>query len=373
MPPDEVESSSAGDGALQAGSRTGPPRLARGRYAPSLVRMLAEQERAAQSHARDAAQPPQPNSKRRAAIAFGLSVVGVSAGLWFWLRSPGLQPRTSPAATSAEMQHAVPLTAYPGSEMSPSFSPDGNQVAFTWSGPDRKSRHIYVKLVGENDALQLTKSQLPDDDPAWSPDGRSVAFMRELSPRSDALMIVPVIAGSERTVTEIRSTESCRGGISWHPGGQVLAISEAAGAGGPCVIELVNAVDGTKRPVTTGGEGMNDAMPAFSPDGRSIAFVRQLLDAGDLYLLPLSDTLSPARGPERLTFDHRTTLNPAWTANGRSIVYSSGLMSDVSLWRIRLNASGMRAAGPEHLPFPRWCMDAGHISSGTAGVRDRRV
>ena len=30
---------------------------------------------------------------------------------------------------------------------------------------------------------------------------------------------------------------------------------------------------------------MNDAMPAFSPDGRSIAFVRQLQDAGDLYLL----------------------------------------------------------------------------------------
>jgi Tol biopolymer transport system component len=91
-------------------------------------------------------------------------------------------------------------------------------------------------------------------------------------------------------------------------------------------------------------------MPAFSPDGKSMAFVRRQQSAGDLYVVPLSENLSPIGEPKRLTFDQRNTGNPAWTPDGRSILYSSGLMSDVSLWRIRLKA-GVADGRPEHLPF----------------------
>ena len=45
--------------------------------------------------------------------------------------------------------------------MQPSFSPDGNQVAFAWNGESREQFDIYVKVVGSgSDPLRLT------DDPA---------------------------------------------------------------------------------------------------------------------------------------------------------------------------------------------------------------
>ena len=38
----------------------------------------------------------------------------------------------------------------------PSFSPDGNQVAFSWDGDKGDNVDIYVKLLGEANALRLT-------------------------------------------------------------------------------------------------------------------------------------------------------------------------------------------------------------------------
>jgi serine/threonine protein kinase len=42
----------------------------------------------------------------------------------------------------------VPLTTYPGNEVTPAFSPDGKQVAFAWDGPNGDNFDIYVSLIG---------------------------------------------------------------------------------------------------------------------------------------------------------------------------------------------------------------------------------
>ena len=71
----------------------------------------------------------------------------------------------------------TPLTTLPGLERSPSFSPDGNQIAFSWDG-DTGNEDIYVKLVGAGSPLRLTTSAAPDVHPAWSPNGLYIAFVR---------------------------------------------------------------------------------------------------------------------------------------------------------------------------------------------------
>jgi eukaryotic-like serine/threonine-protein kinase len=76
----------------------------------------------------------------------------------------------------------VPLTTYPGQERQPSFSPDGNQVAFSWNGEKGEKQDnfdIYVKLIGSGTQLRLTTAPEEDSNPAWSPDGSSIAFLRE--------------------------------------------------------------------------------------------------------------------------------------------------------------------------------------------------
>ena len=83
-------------------------------------------------------------------------------------RHPSLAGLHGPDTFSA----AIPLTIYGGYQQSPSLSPDGSQVAFSWNGPDSRNYDIYVKLVGPGEPFRLTTDPADDDWPAWSPDGQ---------------------------------------------------------------------------------------------------------------------------------------------------------------------------------------------------------
>ncbi len=105
--------------------------------------------------------------------AIGLAAV-VVLGLFIqgWVRSD----RQPTRVTSAPLR-TVPLTSLPGRQRAPTFSPDGNQIAFVWDG-ETGNDDIYVQLVGAGTPLRLTTDPASDRNPAWSPDGRFVAFIR---------------------------------------------------------------------------------------------------------------------------------------------------------------------------------------------------
>ena len=66
-------------------------------------------------------------------------VSAIAVGVWLF-RGTARRP--------AAAREVVPLTSYVGLERSPSFSPDGNQVAFSWNGEKQDNFDIYVKLIG---------------------------------------------------------------------------------------------------------------------------------------------------------------------------------------------------------------------------------
>src|SRR5258708_21403680 len=104
----------------------------------------------------------------------------------------------------------VPLTTYAGREYEPALAPDGNRVAFAWSGPDvpiGRTASIYIKQIGEEHALRLTS--VPgaiDFGPDWSPDGAYIVFGRFPAPTAApgtverGIYIVPATGGAERRV-----------------------------------------------------------------------------------------------------------------------------------------------------------------------------
>jgi len=92
----------------------------------------------------------------------------------------------------------------------------------------------------------------------------------------------------------------------------------------------------TSPPAEFGG----DSGPAFSPDGRTLAFVRTArYVVADLYVLSLSGDLTPQEDPQRLTFENLPIQNPVWTPDGRGIVFSGGV-SPPGLWRVSVSGSG---------------------------------
>jgi DNA-binding winged helix-turn-helix (wHTH) protein len=88
----------------------------------------------------------------------------ISAVVWLQFSRTESEPPLSPMTVT-------PLTSFPGRELQPTFSPEGNQVAFVWNGEREDNYDIYLKVIDAPTPLRLTHDPEEDLSPAWSPDG----------------------------------------------------------------------------------------------------------------------------------------------------------------------------------------------------------
>ncbi len=269
-------------------------------------------------------------------LTFGTIAVIAAGAAWL------IGTRRGPQATSAT---PVPLTTYQGQERQASFSPDGNQVAFAWNGEKQDNFDIYVKLIGSESLLRITSNPAPDFSPAWSPDGRSIAFLRATGPDRTGVFLTPVIGGAERKIAEVNYFRMDPE-LAWSPDGKWLATIDGSDTGEKPGLILLSPEDGEKHRVTSPSGGarnyLEDKNPAFSPEGRTLAFVRQTNPGvQDLFMLPLSANGRPSQAPTQVTFLNRWTRTPVWSPDGRAIVFSSGPYGGSSwLWRLRIPVGG---------------------------------
>jgi Tol biopolymer transport system component len=261
------------------------------------------------------------------AMAFlGLAML-VGLGLWFYVLPPRPQAPPPPLQTT-------PLTSYVGVEFTPAFSPDGKQVAFAWNGEKGDNYDIYVKLVEAGTPHRLTTHSAEDTFPAWSPDGSHIAFRRHTN-ESDAIYLIPSLSGPERKLADLfpRLLGSAVGGdgLAYAVDGKFLAVPDKNSDGEPFSIVLISTETGEKRKLSSPpAESVGDNTPAFSPDGRQLAFSRMSgQGVEDIYVVA-------AEGGEarQLTFDNRFITDLNWTADGREIVFVSDRAGDTGLWRV---------------------------------------
>ena len=260
---------------------------------------------------------------RRRMRRFGLAALtavmmaALAAAAWWWRF--GERPTLSP-------QRLVHLTSSPGSELSPALSPDGKQVAFQWNGEDGKNWDIYVKLVGETNALRLTTDALVDSNPCWSPDGRRIAFERRGADGRYAILTMSPLGGAEQKLADLPDLTA---GISWSPDGKWLAVARgrpsAAEKDDSAGIFLVPASGGDPVQVTSPRSPMRDLRPNFSPDGGSLAFERSMGSnmAGEVFIQPLARDGAVTGAPRQITHSGMFIAGLTWHPDGRSVVYAA--------------------------------------------------
>jgi eukaryotic-like serine/threonine-protein kinase len=254
----------------------------------------------------------------------------IAAGLGFGLYQFSARSRT----TTRPIPKITPLTTLPGEEYRAAFSPAGNQLAFDWNGEEGDNYDIYTKFVDDSALLRLTTHPGTDFGAAWSPDGRHIAFLRSLHPNSTSgaleLYLVSALGGAERNLVEgIQVKQNAC--ISWSPDGKFLAYADGSTTGGTDSIFLVEIATGAKRKITAPlADIEGDTLPNFSPDGRQVAFSRQVSNGGrDIYLAPIA-----GGEPKRLTFDKTSIPGLAWTPDGNEIIFASARRGISSLWRV---------------------------------------
>lgn len=169
-----------------------------------------------------------------------MAVAGIAAAA-VWLTRPLKQ-------TPEHALVVTPITSYPGSESSPTFSPDASQVAFTWNGEKRDNWDIYVKLADAGTPLRLTTDPASDSDPAWSPDGRLIAFLRGTAGGKRGVMLVPALGGTERKLAELSTADVFGRPLCWTTESKNLIVVDRRAPGAPSGLFILSTETGEKRP-----------------------------------------------------------------------------------------------------------------------------
>lgn len=278
-----------------------------------------------------------PRSRRRWPVVLFVMLVLISGGYLAYTRlTPEPEVETpSPVIT--------PFTSLPGLEIDPSFSPDGQKIAFASDDNGQRNFDIYIKQEGSEKALRLTDDSGDDRYPAWSPDGLFIAFVRSAG-GSNAVYLVPSLGGQERKIADLGLHHVQ--GTSWSPDGRRLAVSIQREPFGAYSIFLVRVDTTSLARITTPPQyHFGDVAPRFSPDGKSIAFARCISeDVQDLFLYSL-DTGEL----KQITFDSAAIAGLDWMPDAKSIVFASRREDGSGLWRVNLTGGepyGIAAADP---------------------------
>jgi Tol biopolymer transport system component/DNA-binding winged helix-turn-helix (wHTH) protein len=313
---------------------------------------------------------PSPQSSGAPAIRkqwVGVSVallgLGATLGSWAYLSSDRID---------ATELRTVPLTGFPGAEWWPALSPEGDGVAFVWNGGEPGRHDLYIQNLGASEPLRLTETPVHEFSPAWSPDGGEIAFLREkgFTAVESEVLILPSLGGAERRVSTIASVDSPGGarnpGLAWSPDGRFLAVEDRETPTDPKAIFLISLETGERRRVTFPPPTVRgDGQPAFSPDGKTLAFarLREVLEVL-VYSQPLN-----AEEPRLLSTNEGWVTDLDWTADGSAVVFvtASEAQAGTSLWRVA--ASG---GTPQRLPFGELAHTISIARKGARMVYDRR-
>jgi Tol biopolymer transport system component len=291
--------------------------------------------------------PAQPRRTRRfagpAAVTVGVLVLGGSAVLHFFPR-PAPEAPSPPAGPSAATPplrplQLAPFTGNPGAERQPAFSPDGTRIAYVWNGEKGDNFDIYVKLIGAGEPVRLTTNAADDFSPVWRPpDGKWIAFARYDAAKGDGgIYLVPALpGGQERRLAPQSLPVRTQSGplfglnctLAWHPDGNTLVFPSRESATDPVGLFAlsVETREKPRRLTTPSPSQSGDILPAFSPDGRTLALVR---NRSLVYRMSF-----PEGQPTQLTFESQPNHALAWTEDGRDLVFASTRRGIAGLWRI---------------------------------------
>ena len=212
-----------------------------------------------------------------------------------------------------------------------SMAPDGSEVVYTtceFQDPDLAGTRPWLArpelaLIDldkpDSPAEQLTTNDVFDYYPSWSPDGQQIAFFQgepSASIRDKAAGAVNRMRANGTSVLQLHGQVFVLGPPSWSPDGQWLAIVKDEGDA-PAGLYLVRRQDGLSRRLTD-----TLSRPSWSPDSQRLAYVRREGDAVALYAQTLENSAERRIATIEFAFPPEWIPTVAWSPTGKHILYT---------------------------------------------------
>jgi len=274
------------------------------------------------------------------------------------------------------------------------ISPDGKWVAYVVTTHDVKGdkdkKRIWMNSTSGGDAIALTNEDANSTHPRWSPDGKYLGFSSERGNEKKQVWLLPRGGGEAEQLT---NTVQDVNAFDWSPAGErlVLVLQDASPEDleaakkkeegkadeeqkektrtRPWVIDrlhfkedeigyldrrrthlyLFNLTDGKVKQITFGD--YDDSDPAWSPDGKSIAFTSNRSAEpdsnfnSDIWVVNV-DSDDAAKALRQITTSPAEDLTPAWSPDGKTIAFVTQIDPKL-FWYATYHLAVVAASGGE--------------------------
>ena len=243
----------------------------------------------------------------------------------------------------------------------PAWSPDGRRIAFARAcgnfQPPKFNLDLYVVAANGKGPRRLVHTSTNEEWPTWSPDGSKIAFVSgepqwikagQAGGKAAELWVVGANGHGLKRLTRNTVRDATP---AWSPDGKWIAFSSSRP--GHKGIWIISADGRHPHPL-----GIDGGEPAWSPDGTQLAFAhgraRVARETVDLYIANADGS-----GLRRLTHEAVGVVShhPSWSPDGHSIIYMSSRGSDKNnLWIISATGHGARqlTRSPREDADPEW-------------------
>jgi TolB protein len=233
------------------------------------------------------------------------------------------------------------LTDFPGVDADPAWSPDGRMIAYR-SRRDGSSDIFVMDPDGSNPINLINDPETSLDDefaPHWHPDGLTFSIYTDRFPRRgecvsgyhQIALLVAESGGYEIDLFDTVPGEQYSS--TWSPDGRYLVFNSGCLLPG-FQLHMYDTQTGETKKITS--ELISHTNPAWSHDGRLLAFAKYVDGNNDIYLLDLNTNQQT-----RITNHPATDIMPSWSPDDSQIAFVSNRGGNKDIYIMNADGSGV--------------------------------
>src|SRR5579885_942962 len=245
-----------------------------------------------------------------------------------------------------------------------SWLPDSQRILFAESAPLSSAAHLWIGTTRSGELSEITNGPAREEFPSASPSGLDAAF--NLIDARYELRNISLGSGGAPVVTP--STTGNTLAPAWSPDGRQLAyVTDRAGS--PEI--RIRSADGAWERTAAGAGDFEDATyaflnVAFSPNGQSIAYTRMGGEGEQIWISAIS-----GGPPHRIANDQTARKRGlSWSPDGNWLAYATVRDGHSVLMRASVGSDEAETVCRDCGAFPAWSPRGGEIAAvnGAAGI-----